>query len=258
MNIYQLQEGQLLAFILILLRNTAFVVTSPILGTSSVPSPVKVLFSLLLSILIYPLAQVQSFDSLVIGEQIIFLSIRELMIGLFLGSLARMFFHAVSVSGEIIAISMGTSAAQLFNPVMGSQSNVIGQFQFLIVTVVFLAIHGHHLFISAMAESFQLVPVGVLSLNYKSFVAFVTSFQDVFILGIKISAPIIVAVFTANVAMGIINRSVPQIDVMVTSLPITLLLGLAILTLTLPMMVGEMDILLQSISDQLMHAMKVI
>jgi flagellar biosynthetic protein FliR len=58
--------------------------------------------------------------------------------------------------------------------------------------------------------------------------------------------------------MGVINRAVPQIDVMVTSLPITLLLGLAILILTLPMMVGEMDILLQSISDQLMQAMKVI
>lgn len=258
MNIYQFQEGQLLAFVLVLLRNIAFVVTSPILGSAAVPSPVKVLFSLLLSIMMYPVAHIQNPETLAMGEQIIFLSLRELILGLFLGSLARMFFQAVSVSGEIIAISMGTSAAQLFNPVLGSQSNVVGQFQFMVVTVVFLAIQGHHLFISAMAESFRLVPIGVMTLNYKSFVAFVTSFQDVFILGIKIAAPIIVAVFTANIAMGVINRAVPQIDVMVTSLPITLLLGLAILILTLPMMVGEMDILLQSISEQLMQAMKVI
>jgi flagellar biosynthetic protein FliR len=250
-NIYQFQEGQLLAFVLVLLRNIAFVVTSPILGSAAVPSPVKVLFSLLLSIMMFPVVHIQNPETLAMGEQIIFLSLRELMVGLFLGSLARMFFQAVSVSGEIIAISMGTSAAQLFNPVMGSQSNVVGQFQFMVVTVVFLAIQGHHLFISAMAESFRLVPIGVI-------VAFVTSFQDVFILGIKIAAPIIVAVFTANIAMGVINRAVPQIDVMVTSLPITLLLGLAILILTLPMMVGEMDILMQSISDQLMQAMKVI
>jgi flagellar biosynthetic protein FliR len=250
-------EGQIIAFALVLFRVLAFVVSWPVFGASNVPVPVKVLLSLVLSMIVFPTISFQNVDLIKIDEQIIFLAIRELFLGLAMGFLMRMFFFAISIAGEVISISIGLSSAQIFNPAMGSQSNVVEQLEMMMATLFFLAMNGHHIFIQGMVESFQLAPVAAVAVKSQAFASIVIFVQDVFLAGLRICAPILVAIFLTNIAMGIVGRAVPQINVLVTSMPITLMLGLAVMIVTTPLFVGEMNGLLNLMAERFFQFVKV-
>lgn len=254
----QFPEGQIIGFALVFLRIIAFVVAWPIFGSSTVPVSVKVLLGLVLSVLIYPLVSFTNVDLIKIDDQILFLSIRELAVGLCLGFLMRMFFFAISIAGEVISVSTGLGSAQVFNPAMGSQTNVIEQFQSLIATLFFLAIDGHHLFIQGLAQSFELAPVAAIGIKTAAFTSMDIWIQDVFLAGLKLSAPVLVAILMANLAMGVLGRAVPQINVLVTSMPVTFLLGVAVMIVTTPLFVAEMDGLLNLMAERFFQFMKVI
>ena len=170
----------------------------------------------------------------------------------------RMFFYAVSIMGEIVSVSMGLASAQLYNPAMGSQSNVIEQFQLVLATLFFLALNGHHIFIAGLASSFDLVPVASIGVNYKAFAGIAVMVQDVFLMGLKMSAPVLIAVLLANVVMGIVGRAVPQINVLVTGLPVTIMLGLGVLIVITPLFVLEMGGLLNLMAERFFTVMKVL
>ena len=251
-------EGQIIAFALVFLRLIAFVVTMPVFGTSTVPVPVKVLLSVILSMIIFPTISFKNVDLIKIDDVIIFLSIRELFVGIALGFLMRMFFFAITVAGEVTSISIGLASASIFNPAMGTQSNVVEQWQTMLATLFFFAINGHHMFIEGMAQSFEIAPVAAVSVNAFSFASIAQIVQDVFLTGLKISGPVLIAIFLANISMGIIGRAVPQINVLVTSMPVTLLLGMAVLILTTPLFLNEMHGLLDLMTERFFQFMKVI
>lgn len=257
-GLYQFPEGQIVAFALIFLRIMAFVVAWPIFGTQSVPVAIKVLLALVLSMILMPVVGFQNVDLIKIDDHLIFLAAREICIGLSLGFLMRLFFFAISVAGEIISVSMGLASAQLYNPAMGSQSNVVEQFQMMLATLFFLGMNGHHIFIGGLAESFQLVPVASTALKTVGFSGIAPMVQDVFLMGLKMSSPVLVAVFLTNVAMGIVGRAVPQINVLVTGMPVTIMVSFAIMIITVPLFVNEMDSLVVIMADRFFQFMKVL
>lgn len=257
-GLQQFPEGQIIAFALIFLRIIAFVVTWPVFGTSSVPVQVKVLFSLMLAIIVFPTVSFDKVDLIKIDNILIFLSIREIVVGLVLGFLMRMIFFAISISGELISLGLGLSSAQVFNPAIGSHGNVIDQFQTMIATLFFLAINGHHVFIGGMAESFRLAPVAAIGLNTEVFSGIVPIMHQICITGLKIAAPILAAIFLTNVAMGILGRAVPQINVLVTSMPITFLMGMVILIVITPYFLTEVNLVTELMADKFFQFMKVI
>ncbi len=256
--LYNFPEGQIIAFALVFLRIIAFVIACPIFGSATVPAPVKILFSLTFAVILYPSVAFSGIDMLKIGDEIIFLVIRETFVGLALGFLMRMFFFAISIAGEIISVSMGLASAQIFNPAMGAQSNVIEQFELTLATLFFLAINGHHLFIQGMAESFHLIPIAAIAVKTQGFASITQMVQEILLIGLKISSPILVAIFVTNMAMGIIGRAVPQINVLVTSMPITMLLGIFIMIATTPLFLGEMHGLLNLMTERFFQFMRVI
>lgn len=251
----QFPEGQIVGFVLLLLRMLAFVVAMPIFGAPSVPVPVKVLFSLTLSVVLFPIVVIKSGSNLAISEMVILWAMREVVIGLFLGFVVRMFFFAVSVAGELIGVSSGLSAAQIFNPSLGTNSNIIEQFQVLLATLLFLALNGHHFFLQAIVQSYDMLPIGVFSLKIEAMGAVGLMLRDVIIFGVKMASPIIVSVFLTHLAMGIIGRAVPQINVLVTSLQVTILMTLGVLVIIVPATLLSMNDLLTEMADQMMRAM---
>lgn len=257
-GLQQFPEGQIIAFALVFLRAVAFVISWPVFGTSSVPVQVKVLLALMLSVILFPTIHFNQVDLIKIDNLIIFLSIREIVIGVTLGFLMRFIFLAVSISGEVISLALGLSSAQIFNPAMGSSGNIVDQFQTMIATLFFLAINGHHVFISGMAESFHLAPVAAVGLNTKAFAGIVPIAQQIILAGLKISAPVLVAIFLTNLAMGILGRAVPQINVLVTSMPITFLLGIGVLLMVTPFFLGEVTAITNLMAESFFQFMKVI
>lgn len=256
LNWSAMTEAQILLFALVLLRMLAYVISSAVFGSPLVNTPVKILLALVLSMLLFPVVKVSNVDYLVISNEIISLAVRELIVGLALGFLTRLFFFVVSMTGDLVSISVGLSASQLYNPMMGSQGGVIEQFYSTLATLVFLAINGHHMLISAIAQSYELIPVSSLALNVGPFAEMATFGQTAFIMAIKMCAPVLIAILLVNLAMGILGRAVPQINVLVTSMPVTIMLGMTVVFICLPLLVMEMNGVAEITASKLFDVMK--
>jgi flagellar biosynthetic protein FliR len=249
-------EAQILLFALVFLRMIAFVVASAFFGAGTIPTPVKILLSLIMSVLMYPLVKVSNVDYLVISNEIVSLAAREIIIGLSLGFLTRIFFFVVTMVGDLIAMSVGLSAGQMFNPLLGTSGNAMESFYTSLGTLVFLAINGHHILIRAIVESYTLVPVSSLSLNVGPFAEMAMFGQTALILTIKMCAPVLVTIILVNLAMGILGRAVPQINVLVTSMPVTIMIGMTVVFICLPLMISEMHGLVEITASNLFKVMK--
>ncbi|WP_413575907.1 flagellar biosynthetic protein FliR [Bdellovibrio sp. HCB290] len=249
-------EGQLLLFALVFLRMISFVVASAFFGSETIPTPVKILLSIVLSVLLFPVVKIGNIDYLVISNEIVSLAVRELIVGLSLGFLTRIFFFIVSMVGDLTAMSVGLSAGQMYNPLLGTTGNALESFYSTLGTLVFLAINGHHILIRAIVESYTLVPVSSMSLNIGPFGEIAAFGQTAFILTIKMCAPVLVTILLVNLAMGILGRAVPQINVLVTSMPVTIMIGMTVVFICLPLMILEMNGLVEITATELFKVMK--
>lgn len=251
-----LTEAQILLFALIFLRMIAYVVASAIFGSPMVNVAVKILLSVVLSIVLFPVVKAGNINYMVISNDIIGLAAREVVVGLSLGFLTRLFFFVVSMTGDLVSMSIGLSAAQIYNPMMGSQGGVIEQFYSAMATLIFLAINGHHILLSGIAQSYDLVPVSSLTLNVGPFAEMAVFGQIAFMMAIKMCAPVLVTILMVNLAMGILGRAVPQMNVLVTSMPVTIMLGFAVVFICMPLFIMEMNGLANITAEKLFAVMK--
>ncbi len=235
MDISYLSEIQLLAFALVLVRISAFLVAFPIVENATMPPMVKLLLALTMAMVIYPVVNATGLNPEMLSGDLFVLVIKEAFMGLFIGFIARFFYHILTVCGELVTLSMGLSSDQLFNPTMDRSVTGVENFYLLLGGLFFLAFNGHHIFIQGLVESFSSVPLAKVSLNLVPMRDLAAIGQDILIMGIKLAAPILGAIFLSNMAMGIIGRAVPQINVLVTSWPINVLLGFAVLFVTIPL-----------------------
>lgn len=255
-SIFDFNTNQLLAFALVLLRMIGCVVSMPIIGTVSVPVSVKVLLSLALTFIFYPQVGWSNLNVGIEELSIINLAIKEIFIGFCFGFVARIFFMAVVMTGEVISISLGISAAQLFNPTMGESSTALDQFYVTLASLFFLSIGGHHLLISGLFQTFTMIPIEQVALNFNGLQEFGSLVQKVMAIALKMSAPVMVTILFTNVAIALIGRAVPQINILITSLPVNILVGFAVMFVSLPLLILEMNDLLNFSTAELFNFIK--
>ncbi len=257
-NITQLNEVQLLVFGLALLRMTAFIFSASIFSAQSVPIVARILISLILTMMVFPslnnnktLLQVSEMQ-----DQIIFLSTLEVVIGLCLGFLTRFFFFTVSMAGELISVALGLGQAQIFNPLLGSPGNAMEQFISMFATLIFFAINGHHIMLEGLIKSFSILHLASVQFNVIELKNIVLAAQDLFIIAIRLSAPILISMLVVQIGIGILSRAVPQINVLSTAASISTLVGIVLLIICLPLMTGELSSIVETTSHQLFRFMK--
>lgn len=256
MGIFNFNEAQIIISFLIFVRMSAFVVSWPVFGVANVPNSVKILFALVLTIIMLPVIPVDLPDEIVNSMNFIIIILKEAFIGLAIGFLGRLFFFAVHIAGQIISVSMGLAGGQLYNPSIGGQTTAIDQFEIMLASLFFIAINGHHIFLTGLVESFTLVPVEQLFISFSQFESYGTILSEIMLMGLKISAPVMISLLLMNVMMGIIGRAVPQINVLITSLPVNILVGFIVLIISLPLLVGQMDQLVFTSADYVFKMMK--
>lgn len=257
MNPFLLNETQIIVWGLIFLRVIAFMFSCAVFSSSNVNLPIKVLLSLVLSVIIYlPQGLNVTQVGTLLEEQLILLSIKEIFVGLVIGTVTRLFFFTMSMAGDMISVSLGLNSAQLFNPMLGAQTNVIEQFQTLIAILIFFLLQGHHLLVTALFQSFDLISVLNLNLKFDSFAQIAALGTQLIEVAIKISAPIMTAILITNITMGILGRTVPQLNVLMTSFAITISIGLFVMIFTLPLVVTEMNGILNLTSQYVFQLMR--
>ena len=251
-------EGQILAFGLVFLRCIAFLTAWPVLGSQNIPPQAKVLLALILSVLLFPTLHFSQADHIRLGEQILFFAGREILVGLFLGFLLKMIFFTVSIAGDLIGISAGLASAQIFNPTTGNNSHVLEQLYVIIATLVLLSFNGHHLFLQGFAKSFEMVPVTGMGLKTQAFESVLILVGQIFEMGLRMAAPIMVAVLLTNLVLGVLGRAVPQVNVFVLSLQVTLIISFGLLILGIPLISEEVGGILNLMGDRMMQVMRIL
>ncbi len=254
-------ETETIVFSLALIRITSFFFTWPLFSQAVLPTPVKVLFSVAVTACVFPVIDRSGVAKETLELTLMWLSVKEAFIGLFLGFLSRLLFFSVEFGGSMISTAMGLSSATVFNPASGSTSTIIERFYIVLLTLLILSLNVHHAFISALVESFSAVPIAPAGIdlaaisNQKGGGEMV---QMVTIAGLKMSAPVMVVIFFLNVAMGIVGRAVPQINVLVTSLPVNIVAGLLVMIVTLPALILGFDRDLAQFADLLFKYLRAI
>jgi flagellar biosynthetic protein FliR len=257
-SLSQLNEIQLIVFGLIMLRMTAFVVSAAIFSSPSVPVMAKVLLSLVLTMMVYSSIATNQIVARVseMQDQIVLLAFFEIFIGLCLGFLTRLFFFSISMAGEMISVSLGLGQAQIFNPLMGTQGNALEQFLVMFSTLVFFALNGHHLIIQGLIQSFSTIHISDVHVNVIEFRNIAMAAQDIFVIAIKLSAPVVISMLVIQVGIGLLSRAVPQINVLSTAASVTAFIGFALLIICLPLMSSQMSGALEETSAHFFRFVK--
>ena len=224
-------------FLLVLMRVTIVLFLLPIFSTTLFPSLTKMAFALVLSILLYSVVQVDvsRFPMNVIDTGR--LVIMELMMGLTLGLCVRLFFAIVQFAGQIVGFQMGFAMINVVDPQTGSNVSIMDQLGYWVCVLVFLTMNGHHIMFLSLIDSFSVVPIGFFIIQKVMVVKMLSLGADVFILGIKIGAPIIAALVMTSSAFGLVARFSPQMNVMIVAFPLKILVGLLFFGLLLEIII---------------------
>lgn len=258
MEILNIPTAEFRIFLVVLLRVSSLLFLFPFFGSPVVPVRVKTALSLVLAVTLWPVA---AKTSLGFPEDTVSMFIyvgAELVLGVSLALSARLFFAAIQLAGQILSFQMGFSMIETIDPQSGASMAVMGQVGYLTAMLVFLAFGGHHVVITALADSFYLVKPGGLFLTKGLWDTMATLMSAMFTVGIRVAAPTMVALFFTTCAFGMCARFVPQMNVLVLAFPVKIAVGLALFGLTLQVIhimvgrfVGEYSALLTNMMRML-------
>ena len=256
-NLLSYDASQLLAFILVLVRVSGIIATAPVFGSSNIPPQIKVVLSLMLALILYPFIPLITVypDR---PDHYIMLIASEMLIGLVLGIIARFLFAAVEFAGTVIGFQMGLGMAMVFDPQSQEQISLVGRFENATATLIFLAMDGHLIVLQALVRSYSVLPPGGASISRPLVENLTELSASVFVIGLQIGAPLIVALFLANAVVGLLARSVPQIQVFVVGFPLTLMLGFIFLFFGMPFFAQAVHQMFEKLDTQYFEAIKLL
>lgn len=162
------------------------------------------------------------------------LGAKEILLGAIIGLLFRLIFMGVKTAGSIIGYQIGFALVSMPDVEQGGQVSIMGQLWFLVATLIFLSINGHHLVISAFAESYEVIPPGMVGLASSVGELMIKYTAYVFVIALKIASPVMIALFLTDVALGTIAKTMPTMNVFFVGFPIKIGVGLMVIAMSLP------------------------
>lgn len=229
-----LSLGQLQVYLVIFLRVSAILFVAPVFDNRSIPILFKVGLAISISLLLYPLLQLETVAAMDNLFQFAFWVGAEIALGVVIGMSVKMFFVGIQLAGQFAGFQMGLAIANVMDPATSVQMPILAQFKNLFAMLIFLVTNAHHWFLRALVESFTLVPPFQIQIHDNLFAAVMAMAANIFILGLKIGAPVMGAMLITSVAFGLLARTVPQMNVFIVAMPVKIVLGLIFLSISLP------------------------
>ncbi len=221
-------------FLLIFARMTGLFVTAPIFGNKNIPAYFKIGFAFTTAIL---MANVVKVDHIITTDSLILYAlyiIKELAVGIVIGYIAYAIFTSIYLAGQIIDYQIGFGMVNVFDPVSNIQVPITANLYYILAMLIFLVTNGHHMLIKALYLSYNIVPLGSAIIGPNLADNIIGLFVQIFSMGFRIAAPIVAAILIADVVLGIISKTIPQMNVFVLGMPLKILVGLLIILITIP------------------------
>lgn len=241
MGLFNFSQEELLTFFAVLVRYSVLIAVLPFVGDKFAPVPVKILFSLLVTIVLFPAlvsgGQINPGEAIAWGGSVGGIATTiglEALFGLVLGFTAKLVFDSILFGANMTGNFMGFAMASTYDPHQEAHTQVIAEIQMALAMLLFLAIDGHHSMIQASLSSYGVVGMGKLGLGAAFSAKLVELTGQVLKFGMQLAAPVAVSLFTVNIMFGIMAKAMPQLNVLVLSFSVSAMVGLAILFFSLP------------------------
>jgi flagellar biosynthetic protein FliR len=235
----------LIQFIWPLTRILGLIMVAPVFGHRAVPARIKIGLGIFVALIVGP--ALPPMPDVGLGSwQGLFILVQQLLIGMAMGFTMRVVFAAVEAAGEIVGLQMGLGFASFFDPQSAGQTLVLARFLNILAMLLFLAVNAHLLVLGVLVESFQRLPVSFQPLSASGFFHVASFGSTIFATGLQLALPLIAILLMTNLALGILTRSAPQLNIFAIGFPITLGVGLIVLDLTLPYFAPQFEHLIQN------------
>jgi len=214
-------------------RISAMLMIAPVYGASSFPVRIRVVVAVLVTAALYPVLEPVKGVEPVSLQGIVILS-QQVVIGAAMGFFIQMAFQLLVIAGEAIAMTMGLGFARMMDPQNGVQVPVVAQYFIIVATLLFLSMNGHLLLLQMIIKSFEILPVSDIGMSRDGLWQVVAWGSQMFVGAVLVAIPAVTALLMVNIAMGVITRAAPQLNIFAVGFPLMLLLGFVLLLLTLP------------------------
>ena len=241
-------QAQVAAFIWPLMRISAMFISVPLFSIKAVPARVRLILSIAITCVIMPL--LPTFPELeMFSYEGMTVAIAQVMIGLSTGFIVQLVFSAVVFAGQGIALSMGLGFASMIDPQNGQQVPVVAQLYVISSTLIFLGLDGHLLLIKMLLDSFTSLPIGIDGIDKADIWSIIAWSSRMFAGGLLLAMPVIASLLLVNISFGVATRAAPQLNIFSVGFPVTLMLGILLIWLTLPDVLDQFTGLLTDAYD---------
>ena len=226
-------DAWLAIFMFPLARILALLVTAPVFNNAGLPTQTRLVIGLAIGFALAP--ALPPMPPIPPGSWLgIIVLAQQMLIGVVLGFTLRITFSAVDMAGELIGLQMGLSFATFYDPQTSAQTPVVSEFLGLLMLLLFLAMNGHLLTLSVLVESFKLLPVSATPFAAPGLAALLSWSATLFSAGLMLALPLIAALLIANLALGVLARVAPALNIFAVGFPVTIIAGFSVLLLSLP------------------------
>ena len=222
----------IVAFFFPLARILALVTTAPPFNNQGLNTQARLILGLTIAFAIAPALPPTAAIDPASGPGLLLFAL-QILIGLTMGFAMRLVFSAIDLAGTMISNQMGLGFATAYDPQSAAQTAVISEFLGMLALLIFLAINGHLMVIATLGESFALLPISADIIANASWLNIANAGGVIFSSGVLLSLPVVVALLIANIALGVLGRVAPQLNLMAIGFPITIVLGFSALIVSL-------------------------
>lgn len=225
-------DAWIAAFIFPLSRILAFIAAAPLWSNAGIPRRTRLILALAITVAIAP--SLPAMPGVPAGSLSgLWIMFQQMLIGIGMGFAARIVFAAFDLAGEFIGFQMGLSFATFYDPLNASQTPVIAELISLVTLLLFLSMNGHLLYLATLAQSFSAIPVGPTPLAAASWLNLVELAAKIFSAGLLLAMPIVVALLITNLALAVLTRAAPQLNIFALGFPLTLIGGFIVLAVSM-------------------------
>ena len=230
--------GQLEYFLLVLIRMSGLFILSPIFGRRNVPTVFKIGFSLFLTIILINTLEVPELGLFNNIFMYVVYIVKELVVGMIIGYVTYVIMSALYLAGQLIDMQVGFGMVNVIDPMTNIQIPLTSNFYYMYTILIFLTMNGHHMLIQALFESFEMIPVEQVTFNTGLMENIALIMKDMFLIAVRIASPIIAAIFVVDVILGVLSRTMPEMNVFMLGMPIKIIVGLLVIAITFMASVG--------------------
>ena len=257
MDFFTLAQDHAAVFLLMLTRCSGIFMIAPFFGSLNIPVTIRAAAAFAFTLVLFPVVDglgtvaappsVWAFAGSVLAE---------LFIGWLIGFVAYVCFSAIHMAGKVMDMQVGFAVVNVMDPTSGQQIPLIGSLLYNLGIIVFLVTNGHPVIITALAESFRMVPLAAMQPNLSLTMLLVDFTNGIFVTGMKIAMPVTFAILLVNVALGILARTMPQMNIFVVGIPLQLMVGVGVLSMLLPFYVMFLDVLFNEMYGKISIALQ--